>query len=60
MLVFLFVLFLQVNASECRSGVLIKHKFKEAMESHGLSNWFDSLLGDFDRACDRILFLAFG
>ncbi|KAG0630572.1 hypothetical protein M758_1G188600 [Ceratodon purpureus] len=28
---------IEVNASECRSGALIKHKFKEAMESHGLT-----------------------
>ncbi|KAH9558694.1 hypothetical protein CY35_06G021400 [Sphagnum magellanicum] len=35
-------LVIEVNASECRSGVLIKHKFKEAMESHGLSNWLPS------------------
>lgn len=28
---------IEVNASECRSGALIKHKFSQAMGSHGLS-----------------------
>lgn len=31
---------LQVNASECRSGALIKHKFSQAIGSHGLSKRF--------------------
>ncbi|KAJ7547923.1 hypothetical protein O6H91_08G109900 [Diphasiastrum complanatum] len=30
---------LEINASEGRNGALIKHKFGEAMESHGLSKW---------------------
>lgn len=28
---------IEVNASECRSGALVKQKFGEAMESHGLN-----------------------
>lgn len=30
---------IEVNASECRSGALVKQKFGEAMESHGLNKW---------------------
>ncbi|XP_024390189.1 uncharacterized protein [Physcomitrium patens] len=33
---------IEVNASECRSGAMVKHKFKEAMESHGLSKGFST------------------
>lgn len=30
---------IEVSASDCRNGVLVKQKFGEAMESHGFNRW---------------------